>query len=99
MPKYSYKLVLSHIRQINMALLITMACINCDMCLPECPNQAIYEGAKVYEIDPLRCTECIGFYDAPTCLAVCPIDCIQLDPQHTETQVELLAKFNSLKII
>ena len=82
-----------------MALLITMACINCDMCLPECPNQAIYEGAKVYEIDPLRCTECIGFYDAPTCLAVCPIDCIQLDPQHTETQVELLAKFNNLKII
>lgn len=44
-----------------MALLITNDCINCDMCLPECPNTAIFEGNKVYEIDPLRCTECVGF--------------------------------------
>ncbi|MBV6573214.1 YfhL family 4Fe-4S dicluster ferredoxin, partial [Acinetobacter baumannii] len=56
-----------------MALLITSDCINCDMCLPECPNTAIFEGNKVYEIDPHRCTECVGFYDAPTCKAVCPI--------------------------
>ena len=34
-----------------MALLITDQCINCDMCLPECPNEAIYEGEKVYEIE------------------------------------------------
>ncbi|MFH4338246.1 4Fe-4S binding protein, partial [Acinetobacter baumannii] len=27
-----------------MALLITNDCINCDMCLPECPNTAIFEG-------------------------------------------------------
>ena len=44
-----------------MALLITNDCINCDMCLAECPNTAIFEGSKVYEIDPLRCTECVGF--------------------------------------
>ncbi|MFV2479049.1 4Fe-4S binding protein, partial [Escherichia coli] len=24
-----------------MALLITKKCINCDMCVPECPNEAI----------------------------------------------------------
>ncbi|MFI7883087.1 4Fe-4S binding protein, partial [Acinetobacter baumannii] len=30
-----------------MALLITNDCINCDMCLPECPNTAIFEGNKV----------------------------------------------------
>ncbi len=82
-----------------MALLITDACINCDMCLPECPNQAITEGAKVYEIDPLRCTECIGFYEAPTCLAVCPIDCIRPDPHYSETRAELLQKFKSLQIL
>lgn len=82
-----------------MALLITDACINCDMCLPECPNQAITEGAKVYKIDPLRCTECIGFYEAPTCLAVCPIDCIRPDPHYSETQTELLQKFKSLQIL
>lgn len=82
-----------------MALLITDACINCDMCLPECPNQAIDEGAKVYEIAPLRCTECVGFYEVPTCVAVCPIDCIKPDPQHPETQAELLQKFNHLQIV
>ena len=43
-----------------MALLITSECINCDMCLPECPNTAIFEGKKVYEIDANRCTECVG---------------------------------------
>ncbi|MGG6830995.1 UNVERIFIED_CONTAM: YfhL family 4Fe-4S dicluster ferredoxin, partial [Staphylococcus haemolyticus] len=56
-----------------MALLITDKCINCDVCLPECPNEAIYEGEKLYEIDVNRCTECVGFYDHQTCIAVCPI--------------------------
>ncbi|MCE1272405.1 MAG: YfhL family 4Fe-4S dicluster ferredoxin [Acinetobacter sp.] len=82
-----------------MALLITTACINCDMCLPECPNQAIYEGAKIYEIDPQRCTECVGFYEAPTCIAVCPIDCIKPDPLHIESKDQLKIKFNSLNLL
>lgn len=80
-----------------MALMITTACINCDMCLPECPNEAIYEGAKIYEIDTERCTECVGFYDAPTCIAVCPIDCVKPDPQHKESNSELLEKFRRIK--
>jgi ferredoxin len=80
-----------------MALMITTACINCDMCLPECPNEAIYEGAKIYEIDTERCTECVGFYDAPTCIAVCPIDCVKPDPQLNESDSELLEKFRRLK--
>lgn len=75
-----------------MALLITTACINCDMCLPECPNEAISEGKKVYEINPERCSECVGYYDQPTCMKVCPINCIIDDPQHRETQEQLLAK-------
>jgi ferredoxin len=82
-----------------MALLITSECINCDMCLAECPNIAIFEGSKVYEIDPHRCTECVGFYDAPTCKAVCPIDCIKKDPAHIETQDQLLDKFKDLNIV
>jgi ferredoxin len=82
-----------------MALFITTACINCDMCLPECPNQAIYEGAKIYEIDPQRCTECVGFYEAPTCIAVCPIDCIKPDPLHIESKDQLQIKFNSLNLL
>ena len=35
-----------------MALLITDECINCDVCEPACPNQAIAMGAEIYEIDP-----------------------------------------------
>ena len=82
-----------------MALLITNDCINCDMCLPECPNTAIFEGNKVYEIDSSRCTECVGFYDAPTCKEVCPIDCIKQDPAHIENKKQLLEKFKGLNLI
>ncbi len=75
-----------------MALLITSQCINCDMCEPECPNQAITEGKKVYLINPELCTECVGYYDQPTCIEVCPIDCIIPDPEHLESQDVLLSK-------
>ena len=81
-----------------MALLITHQCINCDMCLPECPNEAIFEGSKVYENDVDRCTECVCFYDHQTCLVVCPIDCITPHPEHIETQVQLLEKFKGLNL-
>ncbi|VEI47139.1 ferredoxin-like protein [Actinobacillus equuli] len=50
-----------------MALLITHKCTNCDMCLPECPNEAISIGDDVYVIDPVLCTECVGHYEKPTC--------------------------------
>ena len=82
-----------------MALRITDACINCDMCLPECPNEAIFEGQKVYEIDVARCTECVGFYEYQTCMAVCPIDCIEIHPEHIESKAALEEKFKALKII
>ena len=35
-----------------MALKITEECINCDVCEPVCPNQAIYPGELIYHIDP-----------------------------------------------
>lgn len=76
-----------------MALLITDQCINCDVCEPECPNQAIYEGEEIYEIDPQRCTECVGHFDEPQCVAVCPVDCIPLDPAHRESAEELRLKY------
>lgn len=82
-----------------MSLLITDACINCDMCLPECPNQAIFEGEKYYEIDTTRCTECVGFYDHQTCVAVCPIECIIPHPEVREDQAQLLAKFQALNLV
>ncbi len=76
-----------------MALLILDSCINCDMCEPECPNSAISMGNNVYEIDANRCTECVGHYDAPNCVAVCPIDVVKPDPNKKETLDELAEKF------
>ncbi len=79
-----------------MALKITDQCINCDVCEPECPNDAISQGVEIYEIDPQRCTECVGHFDVPQCREVCPVDCIPLDPAFEETKDELLAKFHKL---
>ncbi|MDD9154923.1 YfhL family 4Fe-4S dicluster ferredoxin [Aliivibrio sp. S4TY2] len=77
-----------------MALLINKKCINCDMCEPECPNEAISMGDEIYEINPDLCTECKGHYDAPTCQSVCPIsNCVISDPNNVETDEELLEKF------
>lgn len=77
-----------------MALLIDDSCINCDMCEPECPNQAITMGDEIYEIDAELCTECVGHYDKPTCISVCPIDCIDPDPDHQESDDELLLRYH-----
>jgi ferredoxin len=76
-----------------MALKITDACINCDVCEPECPNQAIYMGPTIYHIEPDRCTECIGHFDEPQCQQVCPVDCIPLDPGHEESKEALYQRY------
>ena len=76
-----------------MALLITDECINCDVCEPECPNDAIYMGPEIYEIHPHLCTECVGHHDESQCVVVCPVECILVDPDHTETREQLQAKF------
>ena len=36
--------------------MITDECINCDVCEPECPNEAISAGEEIYVIDPKKCT-------------------------------------------
>ncbi|MGB0956309.1 MAG: YfhL family 4Fe-4S dicluster ferredoxin [Panacagrimonas sp.] len=79
-----------------MALKITEECINCDVCEPVCPNLAISQGMEIYEIDHARCTECVGHFDEPQCRAICPVDCIPLDPQHVETQQQLMRKYRRL---
>jgi ferredoxin len=78
------------------ALKITDACINCDVCEPECPNHAISQGEEIYQIDPDLCTECVGHFDVPQCRQVCPVDCIPLDEMRQETHEELLAKYRRL---
>jgi ferredoxin len=78
------------------ALKITHECINCDVCEPVCPNHAISQGPEIYEIDPDLCTECVGHFDEPQCVPVCPVNCIPLDRAHAETREQLMAKFHRL---
>lgn len=81
-----------------MALYITDDCINCDVCEPECPNDAIFMGPVIYQIDANRCTECVGHFDAPQCQQVCPVSCIPVDPAHIETPQQLQQKYQQLQI-
>jgi ferredoxin len=79
-----------------MSLLINDECINCDVCEPECPNNAISQGDEIYEIDPNLCTECVGHFNEPQCVEVCPVDCIIKDPDNVESEGQLKLKYEQL---
>jgi len=79
-----------------MALFITDQCINCDVCEPECPNDAIFQGELIYEIEASKCTECVGHFKKEQCVIVCPVDCILVDPDHQESPTALQAKYSQL---
>ena len=79
-----------------MSLIITDECINCDVCEPECPNDAIYMGEEIYEIHSHLCTECVGHFDTPQCVEVCPVECIPKDPAHEESHDQLMLKYQHL---
>ena len=76
-----------------MSLLITDECINCDVCEPECPNDAISPGEEIYVIDPKLCTECVGHFETQQCVDVCPVDCIVFDSENPETRDQLHQKY------
>lgn len=79
-----------------MSLIIYDECINCDVCEPECPNGAISQGEEIYVINPALCTECVGHYDLPQCVEVCPVDCITNDPNYVENHETLYQKYLKL---
>ncbi len=76
-----------------MALIITDECINCDVCEPVCPNNAISQGEEIYHINPSKCTECVGHFDTPQCQELCPVECIPLDPNNIESEEDLKRKY------
>jgi ferredoxin len=81
----------------SMAMKIVAECINCGACEPECPNTAITAGESIYVIDSEKCTECVGAYDNPRCVEVCPVDgCIINDLEHAESKDDLQAKYARL---
>jgi len=79
-----------------MSTMITEECINCGVCEPECPNDAISEGEETFQIDPDLCTECVGFHDEEQCAAVCPVDCCVPDPNRREDELLLLERARTL---
>ncbi len=79
-----------------MAYKITEDCISCGACEPECKNAAISEGDATYVIDPDKCTECVGWFEAARCEEVCPVGAAVPDPDNTETKEQLLEKFKKL---
>ena len=79
-----------------MSTMINEECINCGVCEPECPNEAISEAEETFVIDPLLCTECVGFHGVEQCAEVCPVDCCVPDPNNPEPEEEL---FNRAKKI
>ncbi len=77
-----------------MPMKILEECISCGACEPECPNEAIDQGDTIYTISWEKCTECVGAYDTPQCVDVCPVDgVIVTDPEHPATKEELQAKY------
>lgn len=54
--------------------IVASSCTGCSACEPECPNQAIIEKNGTFLIKPEKCTECIGYFDDPQCVAACPVD-------------------------
>jgi ferredoxin len=47
-------------------------------------------------IDPAKCTECVGHFDTPQCVEVCPVDCIPVNPDRVESKAELRRKYEAL---
>ncbi len=54
------------------------------------------QGEEIYLIDPNLCTECVGHYNEPQCIEVCPVDCIVTNPDKVESREELKAKYQAL---
>lgn len=53
-------------------------------------------GPDIYIINPDLCTECVGHYDTPQCVEVCPVECIPRNPDRIETKEALIAKYERL---
>jgi ferredoxin len=82
----------------RVSLKITPECINCGTCEEACPTGAISENTadNIRVIEPLRCTECVGFYERMMCRIECPVECIEVHPDFIETEEVLFERAKSL---
>lgn len=71
---------------------ITEECIACGVCEPECPRNCISVSDEIYVINYEECTECVE-EDEPSCVKVCPVDCIlKLDEIDRDKAIEIAKK-------
>ncbi|WP_092235678.1 4Fe-4S binding protein [Bradyrhizobium sp. Gha] len=54
--------------------IVASQCTGCSACEPLCPNVAISEKGGNFVIEAIKCTECVGHFDEPQCVAACPVD-------------------------
>ncbi|QOG21848.1 MULTISPECIES: 4Fe-4S binding protein [Bradyrhizobium] len=54
--------------------IVASQCTSCSACEPLCPNDAISEKGGSFVIEAAKCTECVGHFDEPQCVAACPVD-------------------------
>lgn len=78
-----------------MTLRITDDCIECQACLQVCPCQAVSqvraaEARPPIAIDSSTCTHCWPYHKHPLCTAVCPVDCIVVDPHQPVPPARLI---------
>lgn len=80
-------------------MIVIKECIDCHLCIPECPDGGISrdEKTKEYTIDKNSCTECIEI-GYSQCANICPVDCIMIDKNYPETKESLLIKVNNNKL-
>jgi len=50
---------------------ITVSCIACGDCEPECPRGAISQGSSIYVINQQQCNDCSGYHKSPRCIDIC----------------------------
>ncbi len=79
-----------------MAYKITEECISCGACETECPNEAITEGETIYDVEPDKCTECVGSFDSSRCADVCPVDACIEDEDRKESRDTLMDRWKAL---
>ena len=62
----------------NSVARIDDSCIHCDLCVPECPSDAIHYESKCYTVDEQLCVLCKGYYTSPNCISICPVRAMEV---------------------